>query len=120
MSTELLTVNEDDLASMATQVMKWKNIHHVPVEDNQGKFTGLLTWTHMKRQLEKGQQNDLSHVSDIMKKEAVTVAPDSSIGMAISLMKRFEIGCLPVVQDRQLVGIITIKDVIPFDHADGT
>jgi len=35
---------------------------------------------------------------------------------AISLMKKQEIGCLPVVNNEQLVGIITIKDVIPFDN----
>ncbi len=115
MSTQLFTVNENDSASLATSIMDWKNIHHVPVEDQSKKLCGLLTWTHMK----KHQKSDsVKKVSDIMVKDVSTVTPSTPIDEAIAIMKKNEYGCLPVVKETELVGIITIKDVIPFDNGE--
>ena len=112
MSTQLFTVNENDLAELATSVMKWKKIRHVPVEDDAGNLCGLLTSTHIKR--EGADINDI--VANIMTTEVATVQPETEIKAAIKLMKKNEFGCLPVVYENHLVGIITINDVIPFDH----
>ena len=117
MSTQLFVVNEDDLASLATSIMKWKNVHHVPVENEKRQVVGLLTWTHMKRYQEKtGEGHEDKTVADIMTKTVISVGPYTEIKEAIALMKRNEYGCLPVIQDQHLVGIITIKDVLPFDY----
>jgi CBS domain-containing protein len=115
MSTELFTVNENDLADLATSVMLWKNIHHVPVENNKGQLSGLLTWTHMTKFREKAGSRV---VKDIMVREVITVQPENGIDTAIKLMRQHKIGCLPVVQDHHLVGIITHKDLIPFEHGE--
>lgn len=120
MSTQLFTVNDNDLASLATSIMRWKNIHHVPVENSKKQLCGLLTWTHMKRFRERvGIADDQRPVSEIMTRAVITVQPATPIQDAIRLMKRNEIGCLPVVVGQELVGIITIKDVLPFDHGQG-
>ena len=109
MSTQLFTVYENDLADLAISIMEWKKIHYVPVENTKGELTGLLTWTH----LEKYKNNDIdSIVADIMMKNVYIANPDTKILEAIHLMKINDIGCLPVVQDKSLVGIITIKDII--------
>jgi CBS domain-containing protein len=115
LSTQLFTVNEKDLANLATSVMQWKNIHHVPVENSASELCGLLTWTHMKRQQDR-EGYDNSIVADIMIKDVITVTPETGIKKAIQLMKDFKIGCLPVVQGQHLVGIITVKDIVAFDH----
>jgi CBS domain-containing protein len=112
MSTQLFTVNENDLAELATSVMKWKGIKHVPVEDNSGNLCGLLTRTHIER--ENANINDT--VANIMTKNVLTVQPETEIKDAIKLMKKNEFGCMPVVYENNLIGIITINDVIPFDH----
>lgn len=119
MSTQLFTVGEHDLAELATQVMQWKEIHHVPVETKTGQFCGLLTWTHMKRFREKEGHHASILVSDIMCRKVHTVHPETDIQDAIALMKKYEIGCLPVVQNDHLVGIVTIPDLIPFDNDQG-
>ncbi|WP_034261641.1 CBS domain-containing protein [Altibacter lentus] len=116
MSTQLFTVKENDLASLATSVMEWKNVHHVPVEGKSGALRGLLTWTHMEKH-KKNEENDSTlTVADIMVKDVTTVRSDTPISEAIALMKEHEFGCLPVVKDNEMIGIITIKDVIPFDN----
>jgi len=112
MTTQLFTVNKNDLADLATNIMKWKGIHHVPVENNSGKLCGLLTKTHMDHFMENNQQNNDIIVADIMVKDVTIVRPNTKIIEAIHLMKKNNIGCLPVVQSKSLVGIITIKDII--------
>ena len=115
MSTKVLTVKEKELADMAISIMQWKNIHHVPVENSSGKLCGLLTWTHAQKF--RNGNNDTSYtVEKIMAKDIITVSASTTIKKAISIMKKNEIGCLPVTQDKELVGIITIQDVIPFYH----
>lgn len=118
MSTQLFVVNEGDLADLATNIMEWKNIHHMPVTNNQGKLSGLLTWTHMIRNKER-EANEKRTVADIMTANVITAQPQTSINKAIRMMKKNEIGCLPVVHGDDLVGIVTIKDVIAFDHGSG-
>ncbi|WP_430300678.1 CBS domain-containing protein [Rapidithrix thailandica] len=51
-----------------------------------------------------------------MIKEVLTVNTGTEIQEAIALMKQNKIGCLPVIQEKFLVGIITIKDVTEFDY----
>ncbi len=115
MSTRLLTVAENDLAHLATQIMKWKNIHHMPVENGKGKLSGLLTWRHVENS-KLLEDSKLTTVNDIMVKEVFTISSTTPVKEAIAIMKKNAIGCLPVLQKNELVGIITIKDVIEFDH----
>jgi CBS domain-containing protein len=115
MSTNLFTVNENDPAELAISIMKWKNIHHVPVENMEGKLSGLLTWTHVT-----GSEHDTTDkeaiVRDIMEKKVITTGPDELIEAAIVTMKENNIGCLPVVEKNRLVGIITGNDIKKLDH----
>ncbi len=108
MSTQLFTVNKNDLADLAISIMKWKNIHHVPVRNKKGKLCGLLTWRH----LERYSANENYTVADIMTKNVLTVHPETQIKEAVKLMEKNDFGCLPVLHHNSIVGIITIKDVI--------
>jgi CBS domain-containing protein len=115
MSTQLFSVKENDLAALATDIMVWKNIHHVPVEDEDGKLTGLLTWTHAQK-FRKHDDNDTELVKEIMERNVITVDATLPIKEAIKIMKAKEIGCLPILQNDEMVGIITIHDVIAYDN----
>jgi CBS domain-containing protein len=115
MSTRLFTVMDNDLAMLATTLMRWNNVHHVPVEDENGHLCGLLTWTHMIRNQKQEEDPELL-VEDIMEKEVIFVTPSSGIKESIQIMKKHEIGCLPVVSNNELIGIVTIQDVLEFDE----
>lgn len=115
MSTRVLTATDTDLAALATSIMQWKNIHHVPVQNKAGELCGLLTWTHVQN-LKEGSTYKSILVKDIMAKDVISVTASKSIKKAIAIMKEKEIGCLPVTQEKELVGIVTVKDVIAFDH----
>ncbi|MCP4978811.1 MAG: CBS domain-containing protein [Maribacter sp.] len=112
MSSRLFIVNENDLADMATSIMQWKNIHHVPVVDDNHELCGLLTWSHMNAHIkEKSDTTDIK-VSDIMVDHVIKVDPNTKIKKAIQLMQKHQIGCLPVVDEYRLAGIITKKDMV--------
>ena len=116
MSTQLFTVSKDDLANLATSIMNWKNIHHVPVVKKSRELCGLLTWKHIKKYQSNLEKENLQTVAEIMIEDVVTVDPNNTIKEAIQIMKKHDFGCLPVLKGKELVGIITVKDVIPFDN----
>jgi len=51
-------------------------------------------------------------VSDVMTKEVVTVPPDASIQEIARLMRDEDIGAVPVVEDEQLIGMVTDRDIV--------
>lgn len=111
MSTHLFTVNENDLATMATSIMRWKNIHHVPVLNDQQQLCGLLTWSHITEHLRANTDSSELKVRDLMVKEVMTVTPDTEMETVFQTLEKHRIGCLPVLKEDNLVGIITRNDM---------
>ena len=113
MSTDLFTVQPDDLVDLAASVMDWRHIRHVPVEDDSGQLIGLVTHRALMRMLSKGASNgDAVTVKEIMVANPVTVGPSTSSLEAIAIMQSSKIGCLPVVEGDQLIGIVTSFDFL--------
>ncbi len=109
MTTEIFVVNENDLVELVAKIMEWRNIHHIPVVDNKNRLTGLITKTNI---LEiQGQDTNVIVAKDIMIKEVVTVDSETSIEQATKLMIEHKIGCLPILELGDLVGIITKNDL---------
>ena len=113
MSTDLFTVKPDDLIDLAASVMDWRHIRHVPVEDQQGRLVGLVTHRGLLRILNSGSRTSTpTTVSEVMIANPVTVTPSTSSLEAIEIMRSNRVGCLPVVEDNQLVGIVTSYDFL--------
>jgi len=113
MTTDLFTVTEDELVDLAASMMDWRNIRHVPVEDNEHRLVGLVTHREILRLLATDPscfQGTAISVGDIMEKDVITVEPDTSTLEAIELMRQHRIGCLPVVGDGRLVAIVTERN----------
>jgi CBS domain-containing protein len=115
MSTDLFTVRPDDLVDLAASVMDWKHVRHVPVEDDEGRLVGLVSHRNLLRLLAHGaheRDGESVSVRSIMKTDPVTVAPDMPTLEAVEVMRRHNCGCLPVVKDGHLVGIVTAYDFL--------
>lgn len=112
MSSDLVTVAEDDPVELAANLMDWHRIRQVLVEDAEHRLVGLVSYRTILRQVFSGSAVSLSEISvgDVMKRDPVCVPPDMAPLRAIELMRSFGIGALPVVVDDQLVGIITEHD----------
>ena len=119
MTTDLFTVHQDDAIDLAASLMDWERIRHVPVEDNESRLVGLISYRSLIRLLAQGQSEGNERpipASEIMKRDPVTVSPEASSLDALHLMRSQGVGCLPVVKDGRLVGIITEAD---FMHIAG-
>src|SRR5215213_5466846 len=114
MSTDLFTVSPDDLIDLAASVMDWRHIRHVPVEDREGRLVGLITHRGLLRMMinRANSNTTLTTVREIMVTDPVTVSPSMSSLEAMEIMRNNRVGCLPVVEGDQLVGIITSYDFL--------
>lgn len=110
MQTDLFTVHADDSVDLVANLIDWERIRYVLVEDSEHRLVGLVSSRSVLRlyvQGKLGKDSASLAVADIMKKDPVTVTPETTTLDAIGLMRRHRIGCLPVVHDDRLVGIVT-------------
>lgn len=113
MSRDLFTVSPDDLIDLAASVMDWRHIRHVPVEDRDGRLVGLVTHRGLLRILSNGnREGGVITVREVMISNPLRVSPSTSSLEAIEIMRSNRIGCLPVVEGDQLVGIVTSYDFL--------
>ncbi|HSP06477.1 MAG TPA: CBS domain-containing protein, partial [Acidobacteriota bacterium] len=114
MSTDLFTVRPGDLIDLAASIMDWEQLRHIPVEDDAGKLVGLLSHHDMLHLFASGHSATGNPVAvrDIMKYNPVTVTPETPTLEAINKMRECRIGCLPVVRNDRLVGIVTLIDLL--------
>ena len=115
METDLFTVQPDDLLELVADLMDWRKLRYVPVEDKKGSLCGLITTRLLLRSFT--QSNRLNgvrpqFVRDIMIKNPTTISPNATIVEAMNLMRDHKLGCLPVVNDEELIGIITEMDFL--------
>ena len=112
MSTDLFTVRPDDVVDLAASMMNWKHIRHVPVEDDRGNLVGVVSFRELLELVAGSKANDQVVIRDIMATDLVTISPKTPALEALTLMRENRIGCLPVVKDEKLIGLITAHDFL--------
>lgn len=116
MQTDLFTVQKDDVIELVAEMMDWRHMRYMPVENKSGQLVGLITSRSLIRffsqKSDERQDQTNKMVKDIMLEDPVTVDPEASILEALELMRAKKIGCLPVTKDGELVGIITEMDFL--------
>lgn len=114
MTTDLFTAQKEDLIDMVGEIMIWRKIRYMPVEDKKGKLIGLVSSRHLLRHYTNSEIVDkkAQTVEDVMVKKPKTIRHDGTILEAMNLMEKNQIGCLPVVKGKELIGIITEMDFL--------
>jgi len=113
METDLITVREIDILEFVAEMMDWRKIRYVPVEDTKGNLTGLVTSRMLLKQFVKQQRlKDAppTTVGDVMERKPITITTETLAAEAIQIMAQRKIGCLPVVNGKELVGMVTESD----------
>ena len=118
-----VTLKPEDTLDLANDVISLGRIRHIPVVDA-GRLVGLLSErdlmgaaaSHVFRLKQKSKSALLKGVliRDVMKKRVVTITPETSIKDAAHLMADKKIGCVPVVTDGAIVGLVTTTDILRY------
>lgn len=114
MTTDLFTVQQDDILDLVSEMMDWRKIRYTPVEDTKGRLIGLVSIRMILRSLIQSidPESRPRTVKEIMITDVQTISPNTSIIEAMDKMQKRNIGCLPVVQENELIGIITESDFL--------
>jgi CBS domain-containing protein len=121
MTKKVVSVSEDETLANVLEHVRITHFRHTPVTDD-GRLVGLLTERDLLRMstsslLPHRESDDFLqrrfHVRDVMTKDVATVSPSTALRRAGELMLEKRIGCLPVVDERNvLVGIVTTSDFL--------
>lgn len=115
MTRGLFTVRPDDVIDLATSVMEWKHVRHVPVESESGELLGVVTARELLNVHERWPEHGAAEpvpVAAVMRSDFVQVAPDTPLGEAARQMLESDCGCLLVIDGGKLVGMVTERDVV--------
>jgi CBS domain-containing protein len=121
-----VTLTPDDTLDLANDVISLGRIRHLPVIQ-EGKLVGLLSERDLigaaanrifgLKQKSRSALLKSELVKNIMKKRVVTVTPDTPIKDAARLMADKKIGCVPVISDGTLVGLVTTTNILRYLEA---
>lgn len=119
MSHPVTTVREETMVGDALELIKSKNIRRLPVVDEDGKLIGLSTeWDLLKIFPIKPNSNfetkliSRTPIKNIMQTDPITVSPEETIENAAVTMQCNKVGCLPVVEQGKVVGLISLTDIL--------
>ena len=118
MSTDLITLAPTSTVAEARTLMQTNRIHHLPVVEEDA-LVGLVTLTNVLAATDsflRDQENRIHatdvQVKDIMVTDIATIDEHASLRQAAMFIEKHQIGCLPIVTDGRLRGIITDTDFV--------
>jgi acetoin utilization protein AcuB len=117
MAREVVTLRPDTTAEEALGLSRRKKIRHFPVVEG-GTLVGIVSDRDLRSATpvlgEPGRAAALKEilVSEVMSSEPVTANPRDPIELAADVMREKQISCLPVVENGNLVGIVTSTDMM--------
>ena len=127
MTTDVVTVSRNDELSVADDIMKMNRVRHLPVLED-GRLIGILSQRDLFLAAlstamgfgRKASQEFLKTVpvKEVMTDDVITVEPSEDVKAAARLMVDHKIGCLPVVEDRKLLGLLTETDFVKLVLSD--
>jgi len=118
-----VTLKPEDTLDLASDVISLGRIRHIPVLED-GRLVGLLSERDLMgatattifglKQKSKSALLKTVLIKVVMKKKVITVAPNTKIKDAAHLMAEKKIGCVPVVSNETLVGLVTTTDILRY------
>jgi CBS domain-containing membrane protein len=122
MTSEVFVLHATQTLELVRSLMRIKHVRHVPIVDPDNSFVGLMTHRDLLAQtishlaeVDEDEQEYLDrhiHIMNIMKTDIITADPEMDVCDAISMLLENKYGCLPVVSDGKLVGIVTEADFL--------
>jgi len=122
MTRDVRTLGPNDPLSVADELMKVGNFRHVVVVEDDGEVAGVIShrdivfsalgWSMGQGRHAHDKALETFTAKQVMHNTVFSTDPDAPLPEAAELMQRHKIGCLPVVRDGKLVGILTDGDLL--------
>jgi CBS domain-containing membrane protein len=122
MTTEVFVLHSTQTLELVRSLMRIKHVRHVPIVEEDNTFVGLMTHRDLLAQtishladVDEEEQEYLDrhiHIMNIMKTGVLTADPEMDVCAAITMLLENKYGCLPVVSEGKLVGIVTEADFL--------
>ncbi len=122
MTREVFTLKRTDSLRAARSMMSLARIRHIPIVNDNKHFLGLITHRDLLAatisrfaEVDKTVQDEIDSgipIHEIMRRDVTTVTPTTPIREAAELLLNHKYGCLPVLEDGTLQGIITEADFL--------
>ena len=117
MTPRVIRISSEESASVAARTMTHYNVGAMPVCDTEGKLCGMVTDRDIViRCLAADKHPGDTKIEDIMTHGVVSVRPDMETSQVAALMARRQIRRLPVVENGQLCGMVTLGDLSQNEH----
>jgi CBS-domain-containing membrane protein len=124
MTRDVVTVTEETKLARMAELMRERKLRHLPVVDDSGRLVGIVSHRDVQRAepspittLDVGEVNYLLAkvtAGQLLHADVVTASPGMLVEEAGRLMRDRRVGCLPVVEEGKLVGIVTGVDLVDF------
>ena len=111
-TSPIWSIGANAMVSDAIRLMNEKNVGALPVVDNKTLIGVVSERDYTRKVIVKGRSSKDTPVSDIMTKELLTVNPSDSIAECMRIMTERRVRHLPVLEGTNLVGILSIGDVV--------
>ena len=120
MTKNVISIHINDSLNIVSKTFENHSFHHIPVL-NHGKLAGILSTEDILRLLSvraEYSEKDfkLIKVKDFMSSKVISIRSDDSVGLAADIFMTNDIHALPVVDQDELVGIITTHDLIKYAY----
>jgi len=122
MTSTVVTLERNETLRTADDVMRLGRIRHLPIVDEEGALAGIVSQRDLfhgglVRALgfgshAHGKALDSVSVKEAMHAEVLTIAPDAPLADAARTMMERKIGCLVVVENGRIAGILTEGDFV--------
>jgi acetoin utilization protein AcuB len=117
MTREIVTLAPDETVGTALALCRERRIRHLPIL-SEGRLVGIVSDRDLRSatpafgEPERAAALQKVLVEDVMASDVIFALPDDPIEQAANTMRERRIGCLPVVEAGELVGILTVSDVM--------
>jgi len=110
---QIWTISKDQRVMQALTLMSEKNIGAIIIVDNNDFPIGIFSERDYARKIIlKGKNSKDTLLEEVMTKELITVTRDYKIEQCMEIMNEKKIRHLPVLENKKIVGIISIGDVL--------
>ena len=119
MSRRIVCIEQNEPVSAAAKLLKRCNIGALPVCDASNRLRGLVTDRDIVlRCVAEGSDPRETRVSEIMSRGILTVGPEDEVSRAARLMSEEQVRRLPVLDDGEIVGVVTLCDMARAEKCD--